>query len=191
MYIVISGVHGAGKTTIAKELAKKIGGVYLTEAIDELIAPPQFGPKSKEKLASQFWHARQLLLKDQKMVDDSKKYVCDRGWADLYVYSRELLKDRDKDLFLSIIDHLPKRMPDIHFIVYASPEVLTERVESRNRDNINAWGEQDKKYAKKINDAFIKFAKDFGDLRPIHLIDIGGSIEESLVKMTDIINKNT
>jgi len=190
MYIVISGVHGAGKTTLAKEVARRLGGIYLTETVDELVAPPQFGPKSKERLASQLWHSRQVLLKEKKILDDMNKYICDRGWADIYVYSRAILNEKERDLFFSIIDFLPKKLPDLHFIVHVEPEVLKQRIASRQRDNLENWGEDDQEYTLKINEDFVKFANDFKDLRPVYLIDIGGSVEENVEKILDIIKKH-
>jgi len=190
MYIVISGVHGSGKSTLALEVAKKIGGIYLTEAVDELVAPPQFGPKSKEKLASQLWHARQVILKEKRVVDDKEKYLCDRGWADIYVYSREILGGKERDLFFSIIDFLPKKLPDLHFIVHIDPEALKKRIDGRKRDNLESWGEDDKEYALRINEAFVNFAKDFQDLRPVYLVEVSGPIEENVKKVLDIIKKH-
>jgi thymidylate kinase len=187
MYIVISGVHGVGKSTLAKEVAKKIGGVYLTESVEEFIPPPQFGPKSKEKLASQFWHTRQILLKEKKIVDDKVRYVCDRGWADVYTYGKAILGDTDRDLFFNICDYLPRKLPDLHFVVYTDEVTLEKRISKRKRDNLKSWGEDDLKYAEKINKGFIKFANDFKDLRPIFLIDVSGTVEENVKKVVDII----
>ena len=190
MYIVISGVHGVGKSTLAKEVAKKIGGVYLTESIEECISPPQFGPKSKNKIAGQFWHTRQILLKEKKIVDDKVKYVCDRGWADVYTYCKVILDEADKDLFFNICDYLPKKLPDLHFVAYTDEETLKKRISKRKRDNLESWGEDDVKYAEKINKGFIKFANDFKDLRPIYLIDVSGTVEQNVKKVMDIIKEH-
>lgn len=190
MYVVISGVHGAGKSTLAREVAKRIGGVYLTESVEEFISPPQFGPKSKDKLAAQLWHTRQVLLKEKNIVDDKARYVCDRGWADIYNYGRATLEDRDKDLFFNICDYLPKKLPDLHFVVHTDKETLAKRIAGRKRSNLENWGEDDLEYANKINEGFVKFAEDFKDLRPIYLIDIGGTVEENVEKIVDIIKKH-
>ena len=179
-----------GKSTLAREVAKRLSGVYLTESVDELIAPPRFGPNSPDKLAGQFWHARQVLLKEQQITDSQKHYICDRGWADIYAYSRSILPEKDRDLFFAIADHLPKKLPDVHIVAYATPEVLVDRISRRNRDNLEAWAEDDIDYALKINQAFLDFSTQFKDLRPVYPVDVGGTIEENVEKVVDIIKKH-
>lgn len=190
MYVVISGAHGIGKSTSAEMVAKKLSGEYLTESIDEIIPPPQFGPKSKEKLLGQLWHMRQLLLKDKRIVDPNKLYIADRGWADVYVYSKFLLNDHAREILLSMTEAIPKKMPDVHIVVTADIDKIKARILGRKRSNLNKWSENDLEYLKKINQYFIEFARAFADLRPVYLVDISVSVEENVKKISEIIKKH-
>ncbi len=187
MYVVISGAHGIGKSTTAAMVAKKLNGEYLTESLDEIIPPPQFGPKSKEKILGQLWHIRQLILKESKMINKGKLYIADRGWADIYVYSKILLNDHAQNILLSLIEAMPKKIPDIHIVTTANISRIKDRILNRNRTALHKWGEDDLNYLKKINQGFIDFAKAFSDLRPVYLVDISGTPEENTKKVAKII----
>ncbi|OYT42840.1 MAG: hypothetical protein B6U88_02740 [Candidatus Aenigmarchaeota archaeon ex4484_56] len=190
MYFVVSGAHGIGKSTICKLVAKKIGGIYLSEAMDEIIPPPQFGPKSPEKVEGQLWHIRQQLIKEKQITDSSKIYIADRGWADIYVYTKVLLKPESKDILNSLIDALPKKIPDIHIIFHANINKIIERIKKRKRQNLIDWGEDDIDYLKKINQGFINYYNAFRDLKRIYLVDISGTLEESITSVINIIQEN-
>lgn len=107
MLIVLSGIHGIGKTTIAQELAGRLGGVCLTEAIDESIHPPSLG-KSSDPMKTELWFVRQMILKEAQMIDPRTIYVADRGWSDIMAYANVILDDHSRNLFRSLFDHLPK-----------------------------------------------------------------------------------
>lgn len=190
MYVVISGAHGIGKSTTSELVAKKLNGEYLTEALDEIVPPPKFGPKSNEKVEGQLWHIRQLLLKEKRIANDNKVFISDRGWADVYIYSKAILSGDQRDLVLSLVETIPKKMPDVHIIVTASMSKIRERIKKRKRNNLTNWGEDDMEYLKKIDSEFVKFAKAFSDLRPVYLVDISGTLENNAKQIIDIINKH-
>jgi deoxyadenosine/deoxycytidine kinase len=190
MYVVISGAHGIGKSTTAELVAKKLNGEYLTEALDEIVPPPQFGPKSKQKIEGQLWHIRQLLLKEKKIIDSNKFYIFDRGWADVYVYTKVLLNENQRDMLLSLIEAIPKRIPDLHIVVTANISQIKKRILERKRHNLYKWGENDLDYLKKINQEFVVFAKAFADLRPVYLVDISGTPEANADKIINIIKQH-
>jgi len=190
MYVVVSGAHGIGKSTICELVARRIGGIYLTEAMDEIIPPPQFGPKSPEKFEGQLWHIRQLLIKEKQITDPSKIYIADRGWADIYVYTKVLLKPESRDILNSLIEVLPKKTPDLHIVLHADIDKIAERIKNRKRQNLVDWGEDDLEYLKKINQSFIDFYHAFRDLKRIYLVDISGTLEESVQKVIKIIQEN-
>lgn len=178
MHIVISGVHGIGKTTLARKLAERLDADFLTESIDEAILPPSFGAKG-DTLKTELWFVRQMLLKEAQMSDPSKVYVSDRGWADINVYANVLLDEHTRSLFRSVMDHMPKRLPDVHLIVHAPTEVIMERIRRRDRSTLNAWNELDEDFLTNINNGFLAYHAAFQDLRPLHLVDASGSIEEN------------
>ena len=179
MYIVLSGTHGIGKTTLAQKLAERLNAVHLTEVIDDVIAPPTLGTGG-DPLKTQLWFMRQMILKEAQMTDRSMTYVSDRGWADIVAYANVILDDESRQLFHFLFDHVPKRFPDVHLIVHAPLPVVLERIAKRRRDNAANWNESDREYLEKIIGEFERYHRSFKDLRPGYLVDASGSIEENV-----------
>jgi deoxyadenosine/deoxycytidine kinase len=179
MYIVISGVHGIGKTTLARKLAEKLGAELLTESIDEAILPPVLGAGG-DPLKAELWFVRQMILKEAQMKDTTKIYVADRGWADIYAYANVVLDEHARNLFRSVMDHMPKRLPDVHLIVHAPKDIVIERIQRRGRSTLAAWNELDDAYLGGVLNEFLAYHEAFKDLRPLYLVDVSGSVEENL-----------
>jgi deoxyadenosine/deoxycytidine kinase len=186
MYIVISGVHGIGKTTLARKLAEKLGADLLTESIDEAILPPTLGAGG-DPLKAELWFVRQMILKEAQMKDKTKTYVADRGWADIHAYANVVLDEHTRNLFRSVLDHMPKRLPDVHLIVHAPKEIVVDRIRQRGRGTLAAWKELDEDYIEGVINEFLAYHEAFKDLRPLHLIDASGSIEQNLNRAFEAI----
>ncbi len=186
MYIVLSGVHGIGKTTIAREIAGRLGGVYLTEAIDDAIPPPVLG-KSNDPLKTELWFVRQMILKEAQMIDAKALYVSDRGWSDIMAYANVILDEHSRNLFRSIFDHLPKRIPDIQLIVHAPIEVVVERIKGRARDTISEWKELDQEYLEELGNEFLSYHDAYKNLRSIYLLDASGALKENCDSALEIL----
>ncbi len=186
MYIVLSGTHGIGKTTLAKRLAEELGAVHLTESIDEAIPPPPLGVNGNA-LLSELWFVRQMILKEAQMKDAKKIYVSDRGWADISAYANVLLDEHARNIFRSVYDHLPKQLPDVHIIVDAPIDVVTSRIRARNRTTAVEWNEFDIDFLQNVMNEFTKFHSAYKDLRPVHLLDVSGSVEENLKSAVELV----
>jgi deoxyadenosine/deoxycytidine kinase len=176
MYIVISGVHGIGKTTLARRVASELGGEFLPEVVDERIAPPVLGPGGNVILA-ELWMARQTMLKEASMRSTQKIYVADRAWADIRAYTEVLCTPHEREILFHALDQLPKRTPDVQLVVHAPMEVIMDRIYKRGRENLSQWNEHDEAYIANIQNAFLEYHNSFKDLRPIHLVDASGDIE--------------
>jgi len=186
MYIVLSGVHGIGKTTIARELAAQLGGVFLTESIDEAIPPPLLG-KSSDPLRAELWFVRQMILKEAQMTDSKTLYIGDRGWSDIMAYANVVLDEHARNLFRSIFDHLPKRYPDVQLIVHAPLEIVEERIKSRHRDTIAGWSELDRAYLESISKEFLAYHESYKNLRSVYLLDASGTVAENCAAALDLL----
>jgi deoxyadenosine/deoxycytidine kinase len=186
MYIVISGTHGIGKTTLARNLAEKLGADLLTESIDEAILPPVLGTGG-DPLKAELWFVRQMILKEAQMKDTTKIYVADRGWADIYAYANVVLDEHARNLFRSVMDHMPKRLPDVHLVVHAPKDIVIKRIRQRGRSTLAAWNELDEGYLERVINEFCAYHEAFKDLRPLYLIDASGSIEENLARAFEAV----
>lgn len=187
MYIVLSGVHGIGKTTIARELARRLSGTCLTEVIDDAIPPPVLGGKNNDGLKTQLWFVRQMILKEAQMTKHEALYVADRGWSDIMAYANVLLDEHSRNLFRSIFDHLPKRTPDVQLIVHAPLDVVVQRIEKRCRDTAAEWNELDREYLRNITNEFISYHNSYKNLRSIYLLDASGTLKENCDQALEIM----
>lgn len=190
MYIVLDGVHGIGKTTICRELSKKKEFEYIPEVRDKLLPPPILGPKSPERLRSQLWFVRQLILKDQKIRYSSGIVISDRGPISVLVYSKVLLEEYEFDLIKTIISSLNLKDPDMEIILWAPEEIVLDRIRQRARYSKEKWSEENLDHIRKINSNFKRYYDGFKDVRPVYLVNASGTVREVCAKIEEIIRSN-
>ena len=78
MLIIFSGLPATGKTTIAREVAKKTGAVIIrTDVIrKELFAVPKYTEEEKEQVYNEmFLRAEKVLTKGQTVILDANFYL--------------------------------------------------------------------------------------------------------------------
>ncbi len=78
MLIIVSGLPATGKTTIAREVAKKTGAIILrTDVIrKELFARPKYTEEEKEQVYNEmFLRAEKFLIKEQIVILDANFYL--------------------------------------------------------------------------------------------------------------------
>ena len=170
-------------------MTKKKEFEYIPEIRDTLLPPPVLGPKSQEKLKSQIWFLRQLVLKNQKINSKSGIIISDRGPTSILVYSKVLLNEYDFELIKTFIENLSLREPELEIILWAPEEVIINRIKGRLRDSKNKWGEYDLQYIKRINYEFKKYYKGFKDIKPIYIVDASGTVEEACRQIENIIRE--
>ncbi|MBU3896330.1 MAG: deoxynucleoside kinase [Nanoarchaeota archaeon] len=180
MYVTISGVHGIGKSSICNLLVKRNKWELLPEILDVLVSPPVFGPKSDNKLLSELWFMRQMIVRENKIRSSPGPIIlCDRGWHDVLIYSKVLLSENEFNVFQSVISAIPKKFPDLEIVLWAENKKVMERINSRNRNNLGSWGEDDLEYLKSVNELYKKYHDDFKDVKNIVLVDASGSLEDT------------
>ncbi len=190
MYIVLDGVHGIGKTTLCKHFSKKKDFEYIPEIRDKTLPPPTLGPDSPEKLKSQLWFLRQLVLKDRKVKSSSGIVLSDRGPISVLVYSECLLNNYNFELVKTALSSLDIKDPDMEIILWAPEDVILERIKERDRSNKDKWSEEDLKHIKAVNSKFKSYYEGFKDVNPIYLVDASGTVSETVNKIENIIKSN-
>jgi deoxyadenosine/deoxycytidine kinase len=137
MYVTISGVHGIGKSSICNLLVKRNKWELLPEILDVSVSPPVFGPKSDNKLLSQLWFMRQMIVRENKIRSSPDPIIlCDRGWNDVLIYSKVLLNENEFNVFQSVISAIPKKFPDLEIILWTDSEKVIDRINGRKRENL-------------------------------------------------------
>ncbi len=136
--ISVAGVIGAGKTTLAKAISKRLGCELVLEAYDSNpYVEEVFEGNSDKALDCQLYflksRAGQLnkdrLIKGEPIVSD---YVFDKE----VIYSRRMLSEEQKDEYDKHYRDVVRSIAEPVLTIYlrVSPEVCLERINKRNRE---------------------------------------------------------
>lgn len=156
-YISIEGAIGAGKTSLAKILAKKMDARLILEETEENPFLPDFY-KDQRRYAFQTQLFFLLLRHKQQQglfTTDlfHKKVVCDYSFDKDRIFASVNLDQRELYLYEKLLSLLEKDIPKPDLVIYlqASSEVLMKRIKKSNRPyekNVD-YG-----YIKALNEAY-------------------------------------
>ena len=122
MFIVIDGADGTYKTTIAKMLANKFGGVYTSEPTEKM---PESGNLLEFFVNDRAKHQRKI----KKWLSEGKHVFCDR-----YKYSTIVYQHLQGYSIEYLIDLNSKFLvPDITFIFDSTIDKVIGAIESRGK----------------------------------------------------------
>ncbi len=162
-FIVIEGNIGAGKTTLAKALAKKLNGRLILEQFADNPFLPKFY-KEPDKYSFQLelsfmidrYHQFTKKLINQDLFKEIT--IADYHLMKSLIFAQTTLKHDEYNLYRKIFNilnpSLPK--PDLYIYLYAKPERLLENIQKRGRDyeqNISA------EYLKNIQKNYFDYFK--------------------------------
>src|SRR5258707_1159776 len=135
-HIAFEGPIGAGKTTLAKLLAKQTGSTLILEDVDgnEFLADYYASP-AEWSLQMQLWFLAARHRQLTKLASRERAIVADYSFHKDAVFAGMLLKDRAKDLYDYINAELSAGVLYPTLIVYidADDETLIQRIERQGR----------------------------------------------------------
>lgn len=158
MYISIEGNIGAGKSTIAKALAKKLNAHFLPEKFEENTLLPLFY-QNKKKLALltefSFLIERQNQLSTYFKNNKNKITVSDFHFDKCLCFAKANLNAKDFKLYKKNYNQIKLTIPNPDLVVYLDVEtdLLLENIAKRGRGiekNIQ------KDYLDKVNKSYKK-----------------------------------
>ncbi|MFX0196166.1 MAG: deoxynucleoside kinase [Candidatus Hodarchaeota archaeon] len=140
MYIVIEGCIGAGKTTVARQLAFERQSVLILEKFTQNPFLKEFYSEPSKyaletELAFVLIHYHEL-FHDLPEVKDSDCISDFHVAKDLIFARMNLIKADDLQVFMELYKVLTRRLitPDVVVFLRCSDELVMERVNKRNRD---------------------------------------------------------
>ena len=160
-YIAIEGVIGAGKTTLARMLAEKIGAeLLLDDAMNNPFVVDFYKDKKRYAFSAQLYFLLTRYQQQQQslLVRDlfAQRIIADYTFVRDHIFATVNLSKRELILYEKILPLLKANIPkpDLTIYLQTSPEVLIERIRKRN------YGFEktvDFDYIKELNDAFNYF----------------------------------
>ncbi len=156
-YLVIEGVIGAGKTSLARMLSERLSTQLVLEEVEENPFLKDFY-RDRARYAFQtqmhFLFSRYQQQRDLKQTDlFSEKLVADYLFQKDRIFASLNLVDRELAMYERLVGWLELDVvrPDIVVYLQAHPDVLMERIARRNRPFEK---DMDRDYISRLNDAY-------------------------------------
>lgn len=174
-YIAIEGNIGAGKTSLATQIASDFNAKLILERFKDNPFLPKFY-KDQQRYA---FPLEMSFLADryQQLLDDIKQFdlfkECVVADYDVYkslIFAKVTLAEEEYTLYKKLFHLMHKELPkpDVYIYLYQNTERLLENIQKRGRKYEQSI-EAD--YLKKINQGYLEFIKNQHDNR-IKVIDI-------------------
>ncbi len=150
--IVVGGMIGLGKTSVAELLGRELGSEVFYESVDDNPILPLFYTASKEEIEKRRYpFLLQLYFLDSRFKSIKKALRSDRNVLDRSIYedwyfakvNRELGRINDLEFqvyenlannMLEELEELPKKAPDLMVYLKGSFETVLRRISLRGRD---------------------------------------------------------
>jgi deoxyadenosine/deoxycytidine kinase len=138
-YVAVEGVIGVGKTTLAKRLARSLGGGLVLEVVEEnpFLARFYDDPEAWAFQTQLFFllsrYRQQLQIPQRELFAQS--VVSDYIFAKDQIFATINLAEEELALYRAIVPLLEARItrPDLVIYLQATTEVLLERIRRRGR----------------------------------------------------------
>lgn len=141
MFISISGLIGAGKTTLAEELAKEMGFPVYYEPVEDNIYLEDFYKDMKTYgFPMQVYLLNRRYQQHQQIIWSGDGAVQDRSIYEDAVFARILVKQgnmskRDYKTYTDLYNNMSKYLTHPNFLIHldVTPEESLERIKQRSR----------------------------------------------------------
>lgn len=174
-YIAVEGVIGAGKTSLARQLAAVIGGFPLLEVVEENPFLPDFYRQRRAFafqtqiffLLSRYRQQRPLLQRDLFHGPIVSDYMFEKD----RIFANINLDDHELDMYNQIFGLLERELPRPDRVIFlqAGTEMLLGRIERRGRVFER---DMDPEYLEALAEAYAYFFKHYAGA-PVLVVNVG------------------
>jgi deoxyadenosine kinase len=163
MHIVLAGLIGAGKTTLARQISEKLNlPVYYEPVENNVYLSDFYSNPSKYSFPLQIYLFNKRFAQIQNIVDG----VQDRSIYEDTIFARCLyesgmMEKRDYDTYMELIKNINPyiKPPDLIIYLKVSPEESMRRIQMRNRECESSITLEYLKHLYKIYEIFTKEIK--------------------------------
>jgi deoxyadenosine kinase len=199
-FIAISGLIGAGKTTLATALAKALDlPVYFEPVIDNVYLTDFYADMKKYSFQLQVYLLNKRFAQQQQIIWGGAGGVQDRSIYEDSVFARMLrngglMDQRDYDTYMSLFGHMSNFMKKPNMIVHldVTPEKSLERIKLRSRGCETGVTIE---YLQGLYEAYNEFISDISRVIPVIKVnwsefqsaeDVAESIKDEYNKLTNV-----
>ncbi len=171
-YIVVEGVIGAGKSTLARLLAQPFHAEALLEVVEENPFLQSFyGDRARYAFQTETFFLLSRYRQQQSIVQptvEQHNLVSDYLFAKNRIFARLNLQGDEWDLFLQLYGALSERVPKPDLVVYlqAGVDTLMGRIAKRDR---SFERKMDRDYIVRLRDAYEDFFARYRETRVLSI----------------------
>ncbi len=190
-FITIEGGEGAGKSTQVRLLRERLpnlfpgsefcftrepGGSPFAEELRAVIFSDGAKELSGKGMFGLFAAARQDHVERviRPALDAGKAVICDRYAAATFAYQACGMPNPISEEFFKLYYAQLDARPAVTILLDIDPRIGTQRIASRNGQDLNHFDERDLAFHDRVRDGYRRF----GEFAPVCVIDADNSIEE-------------
>lgn len=198
MFITFEGTEGSGKTTVLREITKRLqegryittrepGGVPIAEAIRSVILDERSTAMDEWTEAYLYTAARRQHLIERVIpaLNEGKIVLCDR-----FIDSSLAYQGYARGLGIDTVESINRivigtYMPDLTIYFDVPPEVGLQRIFKNRSDEVNRFDQESLNFHKKVYEGYTKVRERFPER--IRTVDASQSIEQVIEEVWKIV----
>lgn len=204
LFITFEGPDGAGKTSVLKEVAKRInnrgqdvlttrepGGIEIAERIREIILNPHHTAMDDRTEALLFAAARaqHFFEKVEPALLSNKMVLCDRFIDSSLVY-QGIARGLGVTEVLAINEFaIGKRMPDATILFDLPAEVGLARIQANRQDEVNRLDAESITFHEQVREGYLQIAK--RNPERIHIVNANQDLDQVVEDTLSILDNLT